>query len=434
MAGETAPPPHFALRHTDGVLYRVPAARLVVEPKAPFEDDGCVQLNTVGVVRLFHAAGIWAHAMVSAVDGGEERRVLSAEERARVLAVSNVAYFNPHFVPERVVDPSSPEVLTALIELDATGCTAMLETEVARREREKATLRRRENNPRSAYSVDSRRTGACVKQAAAVRALALTLGRQELAFAEVRSFDFASDEAYDRAVAPLMAFLQRVGKTDDEYCWMHANVSSDECKAQLIIDEEESSTAHVTGRVSAVLMELLAEEVGAGAPAFLYSVAQPRSEPASLTSSPRPGGGGGGHGHRDAVYLVVPQDAVRRRTERATRLGEAGLSAMYSSADKHGARARLCVALARHGAAAPCAACHGSKTASPGDSPAVRAGDLAALRAGGTEAAAVETRWCASGGGGSKDLFDSFVCKCAHTRTQRVLGKRSSPGGDKKEA
>lgn len=410
------------MRHLDGSTYNVPSDRVVVRPSEGYEDDERrLDLGTVGVVRLFHAAGVWAHALV-AHDAAEKGRLrmLSSEERARVLGLGSTEGFNPMFMHERLVQPDDPDVLTALIQLDATGNTILLEQEVTRRERAKAAQRRCESKPGSAYSLHSRRTSMCVLQAATVRALELTLRKPQLFFGVVSDEHFANAEAYDRASAPGVAMCGEWGTVHSEYALMHTSVSKEACKEQLIVDDE--SDAFVAGRVSAMLLSLLADCLRPGDPRVgLYSVApvRLRDPGASLTGSPKRGGSG----HRDAVYVLVHESIFDRRSKRASDLGEAGLGELYTRVEKGQVRARLCAALARCGLARPCERCHGSKSAEPPEEGEVTAEDLAALRAGGTAADAMEARWTSATA--SARVFDAFVCKCAHVRTQRVIRKRT---------
>lgn len=418
--------PSVALRHTDGSVYLVPKGRAVLAPLAALGADWQGDMDEVGVLTMFHTTGVWGNVMVTRDAAADGLRVLTRAEQESVLAAGSLEAYNPCLLRERLLAPGEPEVLAALIELDATGATAMLEREVARRERERVASARGAHKAGSAFGVDSRRTSVCVRHAAVARALEVTLGAPALRFGETLPRDFPTDEAFERALAPARDAVARWGCKDTDYVLLHASVSKEACREQFIVEGGESHE-HLTGRVSALLADLLAKAAPGGAAderVLLYSVSHARGE-ASLTASPRAGGAGGAGGHRDSVYVLVPTALYSRRSDCAKRLGQEGLGAMFHSAEKHQSRARLCVALARSTNCAPCATCHGSKRADPGAEPAVRREDLEALRAGGKEADAVAVRWAEPTV--SKRVFEAFVCKCAHARTKRLLGKRASP-------
>ena len=417
-------PTLLVLRALNGAEYQIPSSRVTREPSGQY-DAKSPCLDAVGILKVLYAPGVPTHALITELSP-TLWRLLATEEIDTVMEVTNVALVSPFFVRERLLSPESDEIMKALFELHASGATSILEAEVCRREREKVRDRRHRGAKGTGKScaVDSRRTDLRTRQLAILRNLALTLTAPGLTFGSVNPTDFNNPADFSRLVTTARAMLASRDLQLSSYNLLHTSVSNETCKDAGVLEPDDNSR-NWTGKVSAVLTSLLAKVLADGEQCLMFSMAHSRvgeGDQPPPPGSPSAQTNGPSH-HRDNVYFLVPDAAIQRRAAMAKTMGDDALEECVA-VSKHDSRLALCLNLARRGIG-PCRDCHGSKAADSW-STAVQSGDVSSLQTADEASPEVERRWRKD----AKRVYDAYVCKCAHPSTQRVLGKRSSPGSD----
>lgn len=194
--------------HADGGSYELTPRRLARAPAGSFE-VARRDVAHVGVVRLFSAPGTASQVLVTRVapDEPQKLRLLVPDEIDAVLAIEGVEATHASFLRERLVAPDDPLVAAALVELDTTGGTEMIEATVARRAREEAARRRSADVAASpvrikaaSFGTDSRRTRDDARHAGMMRDLSLSLSSAAIGFGMTSEVDFGSRDAFERVI------------------------------------------------------------------------------------------------------------------------------------------------------------------------------------------------------------------------------------------
>lgn len=407
--------------HTrSGVEIEIDRVHLLLSPTADFRSERPC-LSSLGVVRLFSAASTPSRALVAQGPVSGSFRLLDRSECDIALSLKHLAACSPFLLKELILCPESEEATAALAELSLNGTACHLEREVARRERELAAKARAGSKARIAYSLNSKRTTAMVRRSALGLHFAAAVSAKGLQFGGVDPDDFASPACSDRVFAEARARLHERGCGLQGMNLFHASLSLPVCRRLGVLGPDDAN-AHAAGRMSAATLELLAQAVEPGDPVFLFSVASSRSEASGSTpGSPtlaNPNGAKRAH-HRDDVFIVFSHATRERRAQIAQDLGALECDRLLDRSSKHGARGKLCVALARAGHM-PCPQCHGSKALK---CDAAFAAEAQAVRDGSAKGDAIAEHWTSAPG----PAFEAFVCKCAHPSAKSAAEATAPP-------